>query len=150
MPVDLDPGRIAHTGMPWKEVVEKLQVARKRARSVWVLADTCRAAPGMRKELRANNRDLHRGIDPGGNLIVVTASSGDRPSFESEDLKHGIFTRAWLDALGGDAIDKARNGRKRHRAEGAMYGAPGGLLAAASAVKKPSNGSRTTSEQGCC
>ena len=34
-------------------------------------------------------------MEDGGNLILCTASSGDTPSYESEDLKHGIFTAAW-------------------------------------------------------
>src|SRR5205085_829132 len=37
-----------------------------------------------------------------GNLILCTAAEGDRPSYESEDLKHGIFTAAWLEVLRGE------------------------------------------------
>ena len=40
-------------------------------------------------------------MEEGGNLVICTASSGDTPSYESEDLKHGIFTYAWLQALRG-------------------------------------------------
>jgi uncharacterized caspase-like protein len=68
-----------------------------------VLADTCRAAPGLRRETVATAADLKRGVEEGGNLVICTASSGDTPSYESEDLKHGIFTQAWLEALRGDA-----------------------------------------------
>ena len=35
--------------------------------------------------------------------MLITASAGDTPSYESEDLKHGLFTQAWLEALRGDA-----------------------------------------------
>lgn len=42
-------------------------------------------------------------MEEGGNLILCTASSGDQPSYESDDLKHGIFTAAWLESLRGDA-----------------------------------------------
>src|SRR5207248_762312 len=72
------------------------------AKAVWVLADCCRAAKGLRREITAaTNRDLKKGVEEGGNLIICTASSGDTPSYESEDLKHGIFTAAWLEALSG-------------------------------------------------
>src|SRR5439155_6211087 len=91
------------TGLPWAELLGKLEGARKTARAVWVLADCCRAAPGLRRELVATARDLKRGVEEGGNLIVCTASSGDTPSYESEDLQHGLFTQAWLEALRGEA-----------------------------------------------
>ena len=102
-PVRTDPENLEGTGLPWKDVLAKLQEARKTARSVWVLADCCRAAPGLRRETVATAADLKRGVDEGGNLVICTASSGDTPSYESEDLGHGIFTQAWLEALRGDA-----------------------------------------------
>lgn len=70
---------------------------RKVAKTVWLLADSCRAAPG----LRPTAEDLKRGVDAGGNLIVCTASSGDTPRYESDRLKHGLFAQAWLEALRG-------------------------------------------------
>ncbi len=100
-PVRFDPENPAGTGLPWSEVLAKLEIARKTAKAIWVLADCCRAAPGLRRELVATARDLKRGIDEGGNLILCAASEGDSPSYESEDLKHGIFTQAWLEALSG-------------------------------------------------
>ncbi|WP_395143249.1 caspase domain-containing protein, partial [Armatimonas sp.] len=101
-PIRFDPENCAGTGLDWKEVLAKLEEARKTARAIWVLADCCRSAPGLRRDT-ATARDFQRGVEEGGNLIVCTASSGNTPSFESEDLKHGIFTQAWLDALGGKA-----------------------------------------------
>jgi uncharacterized caspase-like protein len=100
-PVRFDPDNPEGTGLPWSEVVAKLETARKTAKAIWVLADCCRAAPGLRRESVATARDLKRGIDEGGSLILCTASAGDAPSYESEDLKHGIFTQAWLEALSG-------------------------------------------------
>ncbi len=103
-PVRCDPENVEGTGLPWNEVLAKLEEARKTARAVWVLADCCRAAPGLRRDVTAaTSRDLKRGVEEGGNLIICTASSGDTPSYESEDLKHGIFTAAWLEALNGEA-----------------------------------------------
>src|SRR5262249_15148228 len=101
-PVQFQPQNAAGTGLPWKEVLAKLEQARRKARAVWVLADCCRSAPGLRRELAATPRDLKRGVEDGGNLIVCTASSGDQPSYESQALKHGIFTAAWLEALRGE------------------------------------------------
>ena len=74
------------------------------ARAIWVLADCCRSADGLRRDT-ATARDFQRGVEEGGNLIVCTASSGNTPSYENSDLQHGIFTQAWLDALGGKALD---------------------------------------------
>ena len=100
-PVGLDPNRMTETGLPWTEVLSRLERARKRAKAVWVLADTCRAAPGFARERIASGEDLRRGVEEGGNLVICTASSGDNPSYESEELRHGIFTQAWLEALRG-------------------------------------------------
>src|SRR5262249_342484 len=85
-----------------------LEGARSRARSIWVLADCCRAAPGLERTKQATGRDLRRGVDPYGNLVICTASEGDAPSYESDDLKHGIFTRAWLEALRGAVPETLR------------------------------------------
>jgi tetratricopeptide (TPR) repeat protein len=106
-PVDLDPGNVAGTGLPWKEVLGGLEAARQKAKSVWVLADCCRAAPGLARERQATSQDLRRGVEEGGNLVICTASSGDRPSYESDALKHGLFTQAWLEALRGQAPELA-------------------------------------------
>ncbi len=102
-PVGLDPEQMATTGLPWKEVLAALEGARQKAKAVWVLADCCRAAPGLRREIVATGADLKRGVEEGGNLVICTASSGDTPSYESEDLDHGLFTQAWLEALRGEA-----------------------------------------------
>ena len=103
-PARCDPENVEGTGLPWKEILAKLEEARKTAKAVWLLADCCRSAPGLRRDtLAATPRDLKQGFEEGGNLILCTASSGDTPSFESEELKHGLFTQAWLDALGGKA-----------------------------------------------
>jgi uncharacterized caspase-like protein len=103
--VGLNPADVAGTGLPWKEVVGALQAARQKARAVWVLADCCRAAPGLTRERQPSSGDLRQGMEEGGNLVVCTASSGDRPSYESDALKHGLFTQAWLEALRGEAAD---------------------------------------------
>src|SRR5436305_7338137 len=78
-----------------------LEGARRTAKSVWVLADCCRAAPGLAPEKQATGRNLRQGVDEAGNLILCTASEGDRPSYESDALRHGIFTQAWLEVLEG-------------------------------------------------
>jgi hypothetical protein len=116
-PVRFDPENPAGTGLPWSEIVAKLEPLRKVAKTVWVLADCCRSAPGLRRiptpdmplrkgeVLAADTRDLKRGLDEGGNLILCAASDAETPSYESDDLKHGIFTQAWLEVLRGEAPD---------------------------------------------
>ena len=79
----------------------QLEAARQRTRAVWVLTDCYRVAPGLGRERQATGKDLRRGVEEGGNLVICTASAGDTPSYESEDLKHGLFTQAWLEALRG-------------------------------------------------
>src|SRR5258706_77476 len=82
-PVRCDPENVEGTGLPWKEVLAKLEEARKTAKAGWGLADCCRAAPGVRKEITsATRRDLKKGGEEGGNLINCTASSGDISSYE--------------------------------------------------------------------
>src|SRR5262249_39686368 len=68
-PVGVNPNQLAGTGLPWAEVLAKLNAARKQARAVWVLADCCRAAPGL---TRATAKDLTKGVEEGGNLFVCT------------------------------------------------------------------------------
>src|SRR5262249_32311601 len=48
-PVRFDPENAAGTGLPWAAVLAKLEAARQTARAVWVLADCCRASPGLRR-----------------------------------------------------------------------------------------------------
>jgi uncharacterized caspase-like protein len=100
-PVGFNPDDMSATGLAWREVLQILEPARRKARSIWIIADCCRAAPGIAAEKRLSPRNLREGVDESGNLIVCTASTGDTPSFESEDLGHGIFTQAWLEALSG-------------------------------------------------
>jgi uncharacterized caspase-like protein len=88
------------SGLPWQEVLASMEEARKAAKAVWVLADCCRSAPGLKAP---TSRDIQGGEKQRGNLLICTASSGDAASYESEDLKHGIFTAAWLEALSGKA-----------------------------------------------
>lgn len=101
-PARFDPENAAGTGLPWQELLGQLEGVRKTARAVWVLADCCRAAQGLRRELAASAKELKRGVEEGGNLIVCTASSGDAPSYESDEVKHGLFTQAWLEVLRGE------------------------------------------------
>jgi tetratricopeptide (TPR) repeat protein len=101
-PVGMDAAKMDGTGLAWEEVLRRLEVARRRARAVWVLADCCRAGPGL-NERRLTGKDLRRGTPEGGNLVICSASSGDSPSYEAESLKHGLFTQAWLDVLRGEA-----------------------------------------------
>jgi uncharacterized caspase-like protein len=107
-PTGLDPEKMAETGLPWKELLGQLEGARRQARAVWVLADCCRAAPALSRQQNlagdqeATSDDLLRDTDNSGNLLICTASSGDRPSYESEESKHGLFTQVWLEALRGD------------------------------------------------
>src|SRR5205807_5467980 len=75
-PVGLDPGNLSGTGLPWRELLAGLETARQKARAVWVLADCCRAAPGLARERQAPGRDLRRGVEEGGNLVICTASAG--------------------------------------------------------------------------
>jgi uncharacterized caspase-like protein len=105
-PVALDPADMPRTGLPWKEVLACLEATRQNVRAVWVLADCCRAAPGLGRERQATGQDLRREAEERGNLLICTASSGDAPSYESEELRHGLFTRAWLEVLRGEWLQR--------------------------------------------
>jgi uncharacterized caspase-like protein/tetratricopeptide (TPR) repeat protein len=117
-PVGLDPTNISGTGLPWQEVLARLEAARQHARVVWLLADCCRAASGLRqeqqpselpRERQVTGQDLCREIEEGGNLVICTAATGDRLSYESPALQHGLFTKAWLEALRGEAGQEYAN-----------------------------------------
>jgi hypothetical protein len=102
-PVDADPARLSQTALPWRELLEALQKARRNAKAIWLLADCCRVAPGLSRERRPSSDDLRRGLGSNADLILCTASKGDQPSYEDSSLGHGLFTRAWLEALRGEA-----------------------------------------------
>lgn len=80
-----------------------MKAIRRHARSVWVLADCCRAGAGLSPEKRVRVQELQQGVGEAGNLILCTASSGDGASYESETFQHGLFTHAWIEAIQGRA-----------------------------------------------
>lgn len=107
--VDADPARLEETALRWEAILAPLKQAQDRqVKAVWLLADCCRAAPELARDRQATAAELRRGLDERGNLFLVTASSGNRPSYESVALGHGLFSQAWLEALRGQAPERYR------------------------------------------
>jgi hypothetical protein len=98
----MDLANVTSTGLAWPEVLGRLEAARPQARAIWVLADCHRDVSGLARERQATGTDLRRAVEEAGNLVLCTAA-GDRSSHESEALRHGLFTQAWLEAIRGTA-----------------------------------------------
>ena len=111
---DTDPTRMATTGLPMAEVSRALQ--RLRAERIVFFADACHSAgvtmPGIRLrsvgESNPINKMLKELAQVRRNRVVVTSSDVNQTSLEGAKWKHGVFTWALLEALGG-AADVAGN-----------------------------------------
>ncbi len=105
LPHDADARDIAATGYPMQDVAESL--GQLEAGRVVYLADACfSGASGGRTFGRGatiNDGFLGRlsGASPG--RVIISASSANEPSLESDALGHGVFTYFLLDGLRGGA-----------------------------------------------
>ena len=96
---------LSGTGVRWTEFQGILD---RLPSKVVLLADTCHAASITGKTERSRgrpNRDLTRAlrasINAGSGVVVMTAAMGVEESFEDDRWKHGAFTKALLEGLGG-------------------------------------------------
>ena len=96
--VDLED--LAGTSLHWSEfqgLVRKL-----RSKQVLVLLDTCHGAGALGK-YAATTQALGEMLADRAGVMVLASSSAAEKSYESEEWGHGAFTRAFIDALEGEA-----------------------------------------------
>ena len=115
LPADADPHKMRRTGIGWFHFQDTL---RKLPGTRWLLADTCHsgAITGERGVALAPARfditDALRGLrEAAGGVVVMTAATGRQASLEKAEWGHGVFTKALMEGLGGQADYGERDGR---------------------------------------
>ena len=124
IPHDVRPGQ-ASNGISLHNLFQTLNDF--GARSVTVFVESCFSGvsgyqpSGELRQLVMNMNPVAPVMERpmiGPKMVVFTATSGDRPSSNRDDLKHGIFTYFLLKGLGGSADsngDKAVNVEELYR-----------------------------------
>lgn len=100
LPQDADPTRLKETAVAWSELRSTLEGLPSK---VLLLIDSSHggaisgsAGPDVTQLLRNT-------ITPQSGLVVMTSSTGVESSYESEQWKHGAFTKSLLEGLAGRA-----------------------------------------------
>lgn len=95
---EVSRANIAGTALPWSDVVLRLRQLSEKAKRVVVLLDACHSGSA------ASNEDLLKAVLGANSGVLVFASSkGSEYSLENAEVEHGIFTKAILEALSGQA-----------------------------------------------
>lgn len=94
VPYDGDPAFIEQTGYPLKRLYESLN--KLPAKEVIVALDSCFSGAGGKSVIAQGARplvmNLEQDIPVSGNMVVMSASSGDQISSTYEEKGHGLFT----------------------------------------------------------
>ena len=110
LPVDVDPGDLANTGVSGTAIKDKLKAVPGR---VLVLLDACHsgsigqspADPGSLTD------DVQRQLAaPDCGVVVMCAAMAQEEAGEAAAVKHGFFTAALLSGLGGAAPRDRKDG----------------------------------------
>jgi uncharacterized caspase-like protein len=96
------------TCLPWEDLAKAFKRDKLKAKQVLFLADCCHA--GAFGERSASQDELTYDIMKEGGVMVFASSRGNEKSLEDAKWKHGAFTRALLDGLGGQA-DLIKDGK---------------------------------------
>jgi WD40 repeat protein len=106
-PVEIDPNRLAATGVSGDEVKKIVETTSGR---IVLLLDACHSGAiggEKRKSLRvlktANDNLARDLLTPDFGVIVMCSSTRSQVSIESEQTKQGYFTKALLEGLRGKA-----------------------------------------------
>ena len=101
---EADRARPADTALPWGDVIGRLARLSQKSRRVLVLLDACHSGSA------ATNDDLVKVVlGANAGVMVFASSKGSEVSLEMEDLKHGVFTKAVLEAISGSAVPREEN-----------------------------------------
>src|SRR5271165_1579697 len=96
LPIDGLPARVVDTGIPVQFITEKL--SRSGAGNVVLVLDGCRDVGGGGRALAVLGEDTKRLVIESG-LVSIFACSPNEQSWEADELRQGIFTYAFLEAL---------------------------------------------------
>lgn len=97
---EVDLARLDETAVPWDEL--RGLVRSLRAKQVLVLLDTCHAA-GALGRYTVTTQALGETLADRAGVMVLASSSLAEKSYESTEWGHGAFTKAFLEALSGEA-----------------------------------------------
>lgn len=103
LPHDADPLRMKETALSWSELSTAL--ASLPAKVVLLLDSSHGGAVTGSQEIEPIDVSqlIRKALTPESGLVVLTSSTGLESSFESSKWKHGAFTMAFLEGLGGKA-----------------------------------------------
>ncbi len=103
LPHDADPLRLKETAVSWNELRTALE--KLPSRVVLLLDSSHGGAVTGSDTVRPIDVSqlLRKNLSPDSGLVVLTSSTGVESSFESSKWKHGAFTMALLEGLGGKA-----------------------------------------------
>lgn len=108
VPFSGDPEFLDDTAYPMKRLYSKLGAL--KARRVLLAMDSCFSGAGGRSVLAKGIRPLVTKVeswaDPGGKVVMLSASDGSQISGTLEEQGHGAFTYYLLKGLNGAAADK--------------------------------------------
>lgn len=106
---EADVEHVAETTLAWDDVGKSVRAL--RARHLYIFIDSCNAG-GTLGGLSAASAKLAEGLSKRSNTMVFCSSRGDENSIELPKAKHGAFTEALLEALGGRAdLDDGENSK---------------------------------------
>lgn len=100
VPFEGDDQGIQSTCLNWTSVADR--VARTNAAQILFFADCCHAG-AFSKETRPTQDEIAQAFARKQDLFFFCSSQGDEVSIETEELEHGAFTAAVIDAWSGAA-----------------------------------------------
>lgn len=106
VPYDGDPSFIAETGYSLKRLYNSL--SKLPAREIIVALDSCFSGAGGRSVIAKGARplviNLQSNVIISGNMIILSASSGDQISSTYDEKSHGLFTYFLLKGIKNEDI----------------------------------------------
>lgn len=105
LPYDGDPTFIEETGYSLKRLYDSL--GKLKAKEIVVALDACFSGAGGRSVIAEGSRpvviQIEDAMKPAGNMVVISAASGNQISSTYKDKGHGLFTYFLLKGLKGFA-----------------------------------------------
>jgi hypothetical protein len=110
---EIDPANPDRTALSWTVFEQVLtQPNARRAKRIVLFLDACHAGASLGGELVYNDWLARRLLEKQAGVMVFASSSGREFSYEVPDLRHGAFTAALGEGLGGGKADVGRRDRK--------------------------------------